>query len=126
MTLSSLLTINSVVALLFGFGFVLAPETLMSFYGATLNDAGILIGRLFGAALIGYASLAWFARNAENSGARRAIVLAYFVGFAIGFGVSLSGQLSGVLNALGWSTVVIYLLFTLGYGYFQFSKPSTQ
>jgi len=46
------------------------------------------------------------------------------VGDAFGFIAALLGRLSGVLNALGWSTVALYLLLALGYGYFQSVKPS--
>jgi len=35
------------------------------------------------------------------------------------------GQLAGIANALGWSTVAIYLLLALGFAYFQFMKPGT-
>ena len=52
------------------------------------------------------------------------MLLAYFLGIAIGFVVALLGQLSGMMNPLGWSTVAIYLLLALGYGDFQFVKPS--
>jgi hypothetical protein len=37
---------------------------------------------------------------------------------------ALTDQLTGAVNALGWSTVLIYLLFTLGSGYFLFVKGS--
>jgi len=123
MKLNTLFTINTIVAGVFGLAFVLVPETAISFYGATLSPAGVLVARLFGAALFGYAVLSWFARNAGESEARNAIVLAIFVGDAIGFIVALLGQLSGVVNAFGWSTVVIYLLLALGFGYFTFVKP---
>ncbi len=124
MKLSTLLTINTIVAGVFGLAFVLVPDTAMSLYGATLSPAGVLVARLFGAALLGYAVLSWFARNASESEARSAIVLAMFVGDALGFVVALLGQLSGVVNAVGWSTVAIYLLLALGFGYFYFMKPS--
>ena len=124
MKLSTLFTLNAIVAVLFGLGFALVPATLVSLYGATLDAAGIYVARLFGAEVLGYATLTWFARNAEESGARRAIVLSCFVSWAVGFVCALIGQLSGVVNALGWSTVGLYLLFTLGYAYFQFMKPS--
>ncbi len=124
MSLRTVFTINAIVAVLFGLAFVLAPAAALSPYGVTTDQAGLNISRLFGAATLGYAVLAWSARNAEDSAARRAIVLALFLGFAIGFFASLAGQLTGVVNALGWSTVAIYLLFALGYGYFQFSAPS--
>lgn len=120
MKLSALFTINAIVALLFGLGFVLAPAATLAPYGVTTNEAGILVARLLGAAFLGFSMIAWFARNTEESAARRAIVLGLFLGFAAGFAVSLFGQFTGVVNALGWSTVGIYLLLALGYGYFQF------
>jgi hypothetical protein len=42
----------------------------------------------------------------------------------IGLIVSLMGTLSGVVNAVGWSAVLIYLVLAAGYAYFQFMKPS--
>jgi hypothetical protein len=53
-----------------------------------------------------------------------AAVLGLFVNDAGGLIVALVATLSGVMNALGWSVVAIYLLFPVGYGYFQFVKPS--
>lgn len=124
MKLSAVFTANSIVALLVGLGFTLVPATALTLYGISLSEPGLLVARLYGASVLGYAVLTWSARNTEESEARGAIVLALFVGFVIGFIVSLVGQLSGVVNALGWSTVVIYLAFALAYGYFQFMKPS--
>ena len=125
MKLSIVFTANAVVALLFGLGFVIAPAATLAPYGVTIDEAGVQVARFFGAALLGYAAITWFARNTEKSSARRALVLGLFLGFGIGFVVSLVNQLSGLQNALGWSTVVLYLLFTLAYGYFQFAKPTS-
>ncbi len=126
MKLSTLLIINAVVAALFGIAFVLIPGQIVSLYGveatATLNYAG----QLLGAAFVGFAVLTWSARNSNDSAARRAIVLALFIGYATGFAVALIGQLNNVVGALGWSTVAIYLLLALGYGYFQFAKPAPE
>jgi hypothetical protein len=68
--------------------------------------------------------LTWFARNDAGSEALQATVLSLFVYDAIGFVVALMAVLSGVMNALGWAIVGLYLLLTLGFGYFQFKKPS--
>jgi len=124
MKLSTIFTINAIIAAIFGLTFVFVPETAIANYGATLSPSGVLVARLYGAALLCFAVLTWFARNAGDSEARKAIILALFVGDAVGFIVALLGQLSGVVNALGWSTVAIYLLLALGFGYFQFIKPS--
>jgi hypothetical protein len=101
---------------------VLIPGTLLSLYGITVNDAGILLARLFGAAFLGFTVLNWSARNAADDPARRGIVLANLLMDAIGFVVTLLGQLAGLANALGWSSVALYLLFSLGFAYFQFVK----
>lgn len=124
MTLRNLFIVNAILALVFGVALVLAPALLASFYGGTLTQPGIYIARLTGAAFLGICVLTWLARNATDSEARRAIVLAYFIANAIGFILALLGQLAGVPNALGWSIVIIYLLLALGYGYFQFVNPS--
>lgn len=124
MKLSYLMIVSAVVAVIFGIAFVLASGSLMALYGATLNPAGTVIAQLFGAALIGFAVVNWFARNAKEGEALRAIVLANLVSDTIGFIMALLGQLAGVVNALGWSTVVIYLLLALGFAYFQFMRPS--
>ena len=122
MKLSTLLVIDGVVGIAFGIAFVLAPAQLLSAYGTTLDAAGLFMARLFGAALIQIGGLALLARNVADVGAQRAIVLAYLIALVIGFVVALQGQLAGISNALGWSTVVIYLLLALGFGYFQFAK----
>ena len=124
MKLSVFMVIATIVALLFGLAFVFVAEPLLSLYGISLSPGGLIVARLFGAALLGFAVLTWHARNAEDSEARRAIILALFIGDSIGFIVALISQLSGVVNALGWSTVIIYLLLAIGFGYFQFAKQS--
>jgi len=83
------------------------------------------VGHLFGASLVGFAFLSWFARDTTDSDARRAIVLALFVAEGVGFVVALMGQFASVTNSLGWSTVAVYLLFALGFGYFQFARSSS-
>ena len=125
MKLSTLLTISAFVTALFGLTFVLVPEASLSLYGVTLSPGGVLVARLFGASLLGYGVVAWFARNAGESEARKAIILAMVVSDIVAFIVALLGQLAGVVNALGWSTVAIYLFFALSFVYIQFMKPST-
>lgn len=124
MKIRTLMVVNAIVAGLFGIGFVLVPGQVLSQYGITTDAAFGLVGQLLGAAFIGFAVLTWAARNSTDSEARRAIMLALFVGDAIGFIVALIAQLGGVVNALGWSTVTIYLLLAIGWGYFRFTKPA--
>ncbi len=126
MKLSTLMATKAVIIVVFGIGFVLMPTPIMSFYGAALNSSGAAMTQLLGASFIVLSILLWFARNAPSSDVvLRAIVLGVFIGDTIGFIVALLGQLSGIFNALGWMTVVLYLLLALGFGYFQFVRPTT-
>jgi len=124
MKFSAVMVIKAVVCLVFGFLFVLVPGTLLSFIGITVGAGGIFIARLYGASLFGNLMLSWFARNAAESNARRAIILDLFIYDAIGFVVALLAQLTCVMNPLGWFIVVVYLFFTLGFGYHLIQKPS--
>ncbi|MFC2036667.1 hypothetical protein ACFLYD_01680 [Chloroflexota bacterium] len=124
MKLSTLMVVKAVVCLGFGIALLAIPGPLMSLYGITLDEGGILVARLYGASLMGNLMLTWFSRNDPGSEALRAAVLGLFVYDAVGLIVTLIAMFSGVMNALGWSVVAIYLVFTVGYGYFQFVKPS--
>jgi hypothetical protein len=122
MTYRNLLTIASIIALIFGLGFILMPGQLVSFYNVELTPAGILIAQLYGATLLGFGLLNWFARGFSDNATQQAILTANLVGDALGSIFSLMGQLGGVpgVNSLGWSTVLIYVLLTLGFAYLRF------
>jgi hypothetical protein len=122
MKLGTLMKVNAVIAGVFGIAFVAVPGRALANYGVTVDAQFALVAQLFGAALLGYAILTWSVRGAADSDALRAIVLALFLADAIAFVIALIGQLGGVVNSLGWSTVAIYLLLALGFGYFRFVK----
>ena len=122
MTNKNFLTFASVVAFIFALGFILIPARLLSFYNVTVNEAGLLISQLFGATLLGFALLNWSARGFGMGEATQAVLTANLVTDTIGLIFALIGQLGGVpgVNALGWSTVVIYLILAAGFAYLRF------
>ena len=125
MKLKVLFIITAVCAIVFGVAFVIIPTQLYSLYAVESTKGLNYMGQLFGAALIGIGLIAWLARNAADSDARKAIVLSFFIADGIGFIVTLIGQLNDILGPLGWLTVAIYLILFIGFGYIQFSKPSS-
>jgi hypothetical protein len=126
MRLKHLFVFHAVVALGYAAAVLAAPKPFMSFYGISLADPGTTyLARLFAAALLIYSFVAWLARDSEDSVARRAIVLGFFLTEVIALILSLIAQLSGVMNAFGWSVVATYLVFMVGYGYFYFLRPDT-
>jgi hypothetical protein len=125
MKLSTLMVINAIIAFIFGVAFVIIPWQMLLLYGVQPSPELNYMGQLFGGALLAFAVLTWSARNADVSEARKSIVMAMFIGDGIGFIVALIGQLNNVVNDFGWSTVVLYLLLAIGFGYFTFSKSSS-
>jgi len=121
-SLSVLFTLNAIVGLVFALGFLLLPEQLSSLYGITPNPATVYLARLFGALVLGFITILWFARNSGESETRRAIVIGGFVGWGVGLIAALVGQFTGAVNNLGWLNVVIYFLFALDYAFFLFVR----
>jgi uncharacterized membrane protein len=124
MKLKTLMLINTVVAGVFGLGFVFVPGWVAANYGITADAAMRFMSQLFGANLVGIAVLCWLAQDAPESDARTAISWALFVINAVALVVTVVAQLGHVLNALGWSSVVIFLFFTVGWAFFLRAKPA--
>ena len=123
MRFETLMVIKALVCLVFGIAMLIFPAALFSIFGVDLGTGGIFPAREYGSALFGILMLTWFARKAQESVARTAIILALFIYDALGFVVTIIARAEGMLNALGWLVAVIYLFFTLGFGYFMMAKP---
>ena len=123
MKFKNLIIIKAVVCLFFGILLLLIPDTLLSIFGATLSAGGIFTAREYASSLFGNLFICWFAKDAAESDARRAIILGLFVYDLIAFIMTVFTVIAGVLNALGWLIVFVYLFFTIGFGYFLI-KPN--
>ena len=111
------LTIAGIVAIVFGIGFVLIPATLLLLYGEAATPGAVLNIQFFGSSLIGVGVISWFARDARDSMTLRAVLTGLLIGDVVGLGVNLWGTFSGVLNALAWSTTLLYVLLIAGAAY---------
>jgi hypothetical protein len=121
MKLKTLLVFNAVIGICSALTAILFGEKVLSMYGVDANPAASLMGQYAALGTIAMVLVAWFARNVEDRKAQRAIILAFLITNIIGVIISISGIISGVMKH-GWPVVGIYLLFTLGYSYFQFFK----
>jgi hypothetical protein len=131
MKLRNLLIVSAVVSLIFAAGLLLAPKTMLNLFGlnvgATAKNNAILnlVAQLLGAALVLPGLLSWFAGSMQDTDARRSVAVSLLVFNVIGFGVSFFvGMLPKVMTAPGWSIVVLFLFFTVGFAYFLFMRPS--
>ncbi|UCC39616.1 MAG: hypothetical protein JSV96_17855 [Candidatus Aminicenantes bacterium] len=118
MKLNALFVITGILGLFFGLLTLLIPGGFYAFYGGELADTGKNAAQLQGAAYLGYAFLLFLACKAADAKARKAVVVGMLIHSIVAVIVSLKWQLAGTINAWGWSTVAIFGLFVLGYGYF--------
>jgi uncharacterized membrane protein len=119
MKLRSFLTITAVVGLVYAVGLLLMPAFVATMYGLGTSASEILLARLFGGTLLAVVLIQWLARDFTGATVRPVLV-GSLVGEAVGLIVALVGVLAGTMNSFGWSAVVIYLVFGLGFAYYQF------
>jgi ABC-type dipeptide/oligopeptide/nickel transport system permease subunit len=118
MTVKLFLTIAAAISVLFGIAFVLAPETAGAVYG-TPNEVHIILSeRYFGATLLPLGLIFWFAKDTSDRNILRRVLIAFAIGCILGAIVSIVGTVAGTVNAMGWSSVLIYLVFLGGCAYY--------
>ena len=121
--LKNLFIVNTLVALSYGLAAFFIPAWVMSNYGLTLNAAGELMTRFYGAELIAHGWMTWTVRNSGVSSARSAIVSARCIGNVMRSVVAITFILSGQSNMRGLSIAGIFTFFAIAYAYFWFIKP---
>ena len=118
MKFKTLMVIKAVVCVGFGPLLLFWPGPLLTLLGSSFGPGAAITAREYGAALLGNFMLTWYARNADESVARRAIVWDLFVYDAVALVAILLIQISGGMNPLGWGIVAIYFFFAVGFGSF--------
>jgi len=124
MKLQTILVINAILLVLFGFPSLITPDALAAGYGVALDPVAKHNIQNLGALYLGLAVLSWMARKITDAYALRAISLAFFISYGITMIVGIIDLSAlGSFNAPSWSTVALYLLLVLGFGYYLFVKP---
>jgi uncharacterized membrane protein YfcA len=120
MNLRAFMILLTVLGVGYGAAFLLIPELLINFYGvATAATPAMVLGfRFFGATLLAVGLIFWFAKEVHDWSALRALLIGHTVGDIAGILVSIWGTATGIMNALGWSVVLIYALLLAGCVYF--------
>lgn len=124
MSLTNLFRLHALLAALYALGLLTAPGAVIGILSPhPLSPVATDITRLFGAALVLIAFIAWGASQLTDQAARRLIARALLVYTALGLIIALLGQLAGHWGPLGWTNSLTYLLVAAGYSYFVFLRP---
>lgn len=111
-TLSPIAAVTSLV--IGGLGLI-APGTLAASFGMTLDPAGVVVARLACAAYLGYAVLAWMARDVTDAAAWRAIAAANAAGWAISGAALALSVASASLDGRVWLVIATQVVFALAW-----------
>lgn len=116
--------IHSVIAILFGLGFLFVPTRALGLFGTETFVSTVLVSRLFGAAMLGLGLVLWFAKDVRESSVQKGLGIALLVSAITGLIVTVLGTFASnaVIRTNGWAVMIIYVLLGLGYGYLLFLK----
>ena len=116
MKIRTFMMIAAIIAFLFGLGFMIIPDTMMSLYGVAINTSERFVSRYLGSALFGI-SITWWTLRAVRTLNEAMIGVAFgatalsLTGFIIGVWDAISGTGNGVL----WINPIIYILLSVGF-----------
>jgi hypothetical protein len=120
MNLRTLFVVDAAIASAFGLGLIAVPALVTGLYGTHLDAAGVFLGRLLGAFVLGHGLILWLARDATASPAALAITRAHAVLDWIGVAVCAAATVGGVMNGMGWTLAGLFALFGGARVYFGF------
>ena len=126
MSYRMMFVINAFVAFLFGVALLILPTMAINRFGVDEYASTKMVAQFFGTALVTLGLFLWFAKDINEPGVTKGIVIALLVGTVVGLVVTVIGTVSGTMRTNGWIAIIVYVLFGLAYGYLVFLKPQPE
>jgi hypothetical protein len=120
--MNTLFLVYLIVETIFGIGFLFFPGLIMDPMGVTLDETSTTFARLFGSLIISIPVLLFFARKSASSEFRRGVIYGIFIYLLASTIILLITQIKGLMNAMGWSIVILHLVFILWFGYYLINQ----
>jgi hypothetical protein len=115
------LTLHTVVLAVYAVLLLVIPMGFLALYGVTLSPGAEVVARFLGGLAAGNAALSWLSRD-QPASALQNIAVSFAVDWLLILVVGILGQIAGAMNALGWTTVLLALVWLVVFGYFRFMK----
>ena len=90
--------------------------------GVTLDETSTTFARMVGSLIISLPVLLFFARKSASSEFKRGVVYCIFTYLFASTIILLITQIKGLMNAMGWSVVILHLVFLLWFGYYLINQ----
>jgi hypothetical protein len=120
--MNTLFLVYLIFEAIFGIGFIFAPGLLLDPMGVSLDETSTTFARLFGSALLSFPVLLFFARKSASAEFKSGVVYSIFLYLLASTIILLITQLKGLMNAMGWTIVILHLVFLLWFGYYLFNQ----
>lgn len=115
--------IAGILGMLFGLGFLLFPQYLLSSYGVTLDARTTFLTRDYGFTLFALGAIVWLMRNTTSiKEAVKAVVTGGLLFSLLGMIVSIWNIAALTVTPMHWVNLAIYVLLTVGFGILFFKK----
>ena len=116
--MNTLFLVYLIVEAIFGIGFLFVPDLVMAPMGVTLDETSTTMARMFGSLLISIPVLVFFARKSSSTEFKRGVMYCVFIYLLASTIILLITQINGLMNSMGWSIVILHLVFMLLFGYY--------
>ncbi|MFI5161474.1 MAG: hypothetical protein ACHQHN_09360 [Sphingobacteriales bacterium] len=119
MKLSAFAILITILAIGFGLAFLIVPIKLAAFYGISLGGGGVVMARYFGAANLFIGLIFWSYSSVSPSAKSWPKLLLYSLLYDIlALAITVKAQLDGGTNSMGWTTVGLFALLSIGSAYY--------
>jgi hypothetical protein len=116
--MKTLFLVYLLIEAVFGIGFLFFPSLMMDPMGITLDETSATFARMFGSLLISIPVLMFFARRSASTEFRKGVIYCVCVYLFASTIILVITQIRGLMNSLGWSMVVLHLVFLVWFGYY--------
>ena len=125
MNLRNLFRVFSVLHMLVGVTWLLAPRSMPAYYGLDIDAYTAFLYQQLGAINIAIAVLYLLVSGVAPSPARQAVVTFVVVLQSLSAIAYIPALLNGALPGTGWFGVALSLVMVLAFGYFGFIRPES-
>ena len=112
------MSITAFLSILNGVIFLFTPRLGMLIFGNATDLVGVMNMRFFGACAAGFGVVLWTLRGITSPAVQKGVSLGSLVTLGLSVIVGLHGAITGNIHFLGFISVGIDLLLSIGFGYF--------
>lgn len=119
-------SIHSIMAFMFGYGFLIAPDMIFYLIGYSTLGVGPYMGQIFGSAVLILGIQTALISDQPHSDFRQWIILSYIIGFTLLTSLHIYGVLFlSIGNMMIWAISIFHIILILLYAFIFYTNMKT-